>query len=305
MSKFNRGLNDKTLKQIKIDSFLNSKVGQKILENDNCLICIRNNYINVYYNGCSLLKYKPLAEKKYLIHQEYLPQKNKDSKHSYVSLTFDSQDLKYAQGKSFMKDVLESPSDSLRRYIDKSGEKKHIAKYLKDETPFLIDLEIAFEREKGKDELKGGEKERDKIADRIDMATINENFELQMIEVKMDSDSRLKSKNDGDQKVLKQMKHYKEFIKREKDNILASYKSIAKNFIELNLLEKFPKTGGIEPRTRLETFIARGCVDMNPHLLIIETGTSMEGRDCNHFVRLTNQFKKNGYPEIKKYFLPQ
>ena len=298
MSEFKRGLQPDALEKIGV--FLKSGVGHEIIKNENCLICIRNNYINVYYHGCSLLRYKPLApEKQFLIHHEYLPQQNKDKKKPYISLKFDFHDLKDGEGKSFIEDVMRKPSESLKRYTGKKGEKRAIADYLREEKQLGVDLEVAFERKRDKAELIG--KIRPKIADKIDLAIINGDGMLQLLEVKMDYDSRLKSKEDGRQKVLIQMKHYQEFIEGKEKVILESYKTVVQNYIALTLFKKLSHDSETETERRLKQFLVNPRVDKKPCLLIIETGANMKGRYVNHMETLAHQFRDLGYPEIISY----
>ena len=313
MIDFKRGLKEYALEDVR--NFLSRGVGNRILNHEDMLICIRNNYINVYLNGCSLLKYSPLAtdDKKYLIHHKYMGL-DLGNKGPYIPLEYDGNDLFY-NGKSFTDRVIEKSTEELMSYINKNGEKRYLAQYLKSSPrPFLIDLEIAFTRERTAEEKKNGKKET--VADRIDMAVLEEDngrIILRMIEVKIDYDSRLKSQEEGKQEILKQMNNYKnEFLGKQYQNILDSYRLVADNYLQLGIAHKLNENN---PEQVLKKFISNAnqsleslepkskpgddfALDMDPYLLVIITDDkNMKGRNniC-HFKRLQNEFFKSRYP---------
>lgn len=278
-SEFKRGLSSKTLPAVK--AFLKTEIGQS-LKNNNCFqICIRDEYINVYYNGCSILKFTPSTDK-YEIHHKYT--KEPKSK-LYIGLEQKGNDR--IVNNFSLNDLIKKPDSYVGPYF--CGEKKYLAQYLKsDQAPAIIDLEVAYTCRTATT------KKRDFVAKRIDLAVV-ENSKLRLIEVKIDTDSRLRSEIDGDQEILDQMKSYCEFIKNETPNIISSYKAIAQNIIDLDLVHKM---GGTPKFTidNLSAFIANNdCFDPDPELLVVETGKSKIGRnDVNHWSRLLSQFEKLG-----------
>lgn len=295
---FKRGLDDHALSNVK--TFLNSDVGHMIVTDPNFQICIRNNYINVYWNGCSILKYSPLEkeDKQYLIHAKYI---DNNGGETYVPMKFNGNDLLRTE-KSFIKDIIKKPQEQLLKYIEKSGkksgEKKHLATYLTSSMPkpFVLDLEVAFARRREPSEILGSK--RKYVANRIDLAQIDDNLRLRLIEVKIDYDSRLKSKEEGKQEVVRQMSYYQDFINSEgtrKNKIIESYKLIAKNYMDLGLCHKFPDIGNKNSEQVLNEFAKNGTLDPNPYLLIVETGKNWKGRYGNHLEKLKNEFKKHSY----------
>ena len=286
--KFVRGLIDSRAFDA-VRGFLSTEIGKIICDNASIQLCIRENYINVYYKGCSVLKYSPLeTTNRYLIHDKYLDGGDRDT---YVSL-----DLAGNNDSKKMLLLLSSLDKSLNKYI--VGEKKHLASYISSagQKPFLLDLEVAFIRKRDQEEKAKSAGNRDYIADRIDMACIariDNKATLQLVEVKIDTDSRLRSSIQGGQEVLIQMKHYRSFIKDQEQNIQESYRMIADNYLKLNLLSKFPNAS--EALDMLQEFRVSGRVDLEPYLLIIRTKENMKGKYGDHAQLLTDELIKNGY----------
>lgn len=306
MRQFKRGLTEPAA-VIDVKDFLSQEVGRRIIEHPQMHVCIRDNYINVYLNGCSMLKYSPLATtNKFMIHYKYLELPDSGRKDPYIPLQNIGNDL-VTKRKSFIQDVLLKPSDGLKKYIagtkkDGSlGEKGLLAKYLATATPkpFLLDLEVAFTRkltDEEKTERENSDKAvRDTVADRIDLAVLekeNGKIFLRLVEVKVDCDSRLKSEEEGKQEILEQMRIYKdELLGSQYDDIQRSYVTVAKNYQELGIASKL----GCNHDEVLEEFINNGVTDINPYLLIIRTKDKdrfMKGRNgiC-HYERLQKQFE--------------
>lgn len=287
---FKRGLsNPYALEATK--EFLSSEVGEIICNDQSIQLCIRDNYINIYYKGCSVLKYSPLARKnKYLIHSKYLDGGDGET---YVSL-----DLARGEDSGKILQLLSNLDKPLNQYI--CGEKESLARYLlnPNQQPFLLDLEVAFVRERNQEEKARSTTNRDYIADRIDMACIvkeDNNLILRLVEVKVYTDPRLRSSINGGQEVLNQMRHYRAFLKDQKVNIQTSYRNIADNYLGLNLLNKFPHVS--EAADILNSFRESGVVDLNPYLLIIGNKKNMKGKYGDHAQLLSEELIEKGYKE--------
>jgi len=297
---FNRGLDENTLPRI--IAFLRQECHKQITENlGKYQLCIRHNYINIYSNGCSLLKCNPNdPQKELLVHYKYLndSKDNYDKKSPYVPWDVNTK-INFNWGK-------------IKFYTDKAKEKSEIAKYLeaqKDKRRFLLlDLEVAFARNRDSDEIKE-ETKRELVADRIDMACIylkNGNPILRLIEVKLTDDARLKSdqavKPYIKPKIIKQMQHYQKFIEIQRSNITNSYKKVAENYLELitqNIIREnyFSSIDGLNPKDILNKFRSNPQIDEKPYLLLLGENILTNGRNGqNHWQKLLELFK-NKYPE--------
>ena len=291
---FKRGL-DKALPLVK--DFLQTPVGRELSNTDGLHICIRDNYINVYKQGCSILRYSPLAtDNVFLVHRKYLPSpaSNGNADYARLELKDDGSDLTWDEGKrtSFRQDFLKSPNNKLAEYLAKeSGEKILLARFLADHMPILLDLEVAFSRRSERSDPPGKP-----VADRVDMALLDASGAkpvLRLVEYKLASDGRLRS--EGRPEVLKQMSHYAEFLTgKNRPHILESYKTVAANYLELGLLNLFPKALG--SKAVLEAFIKDGVLDLVPQLLIERNSDAsrLTGR-VNHLALLEGYFKDEGY----------
>lgn len=309
MANFKRGLCPNTLPLVK-DFFCNTAVGKKIKAMPDLDICIRDNYLNIYKEGCSLLKYSPNeGARAYEIHHKYISEPVDGKKYVYLELK--EGDLVSQDGKvSFIRDVLEKPNSYLRSYLSddgKVGEKHAISAYLRSANPrpFLLDLEIAYTKKDTGDERSS--------APRIDMACIDPvKNELLLIEVKIGNDPRVKlskshlekedrDKNNAEFKVVEQMGKYKKFISDQdatKKNITNSYRTIALNYIELELNTRFPDTEEGSGEKILEDFGREGTVDPDPYLLLFTEGFNMVGPYGDNVTALNERFNCVGeFPE--------
>lgn len=295
--KFKRGF-EKRLEDV--SQFLETKVGEKIKNNRQLQICIRGNYINVYWLGCSILKYTPGATKnKFAIHYKYIDKDlHIDRKNPYVLLAEKKDDLVYEGKWSFVDNILEpAEKEDIRTLsIYVSDEKKALARYLSEmNSSFVMDLEVAFSRQRDGEEMKG--KTRDTVADRIDMARIvmkNGNPLLQLVEVKLAKDTRLRSEN-GQPEILKQMDRYRNFLKDNNEDIIKSYKTVAGNYIELGVADQMNGFGDKTACEILKAFSKDPKLDPNPYLLVLGEEKNMKGK-LNHWDKLKELLEKGNYP---------
>ena len=299
---FQRGLNDKTCTKVKI-FFDETDVGKTIKERPELDICIRDNYINVYNNGCSILKYCPNATTNiFNIHQKYLPQKIKDQKYAHLELKNGDLTTSPKTDFSFLHDIILEPNEKLKVYVEaeknrKHGEKKYISDYLRntESQPFMLDLEIAYSKE-GAGTKKGS-------APRIDLSCIDPaSNTLQFIEVKTLSDSRVrlgKSHIDADLRdctkegfeVHEQINGYKKFLVENIEQIQSSYRKIAQNYINIGLANRFPSGGGFSGREILEKFSREGTINSEPFLLLFLDGAKRKGKYGDNIEALKHSFE--------------
>lgn len=305
MKEFKRGINEKFYDQVK--EFWSSGIGKKIIDceytgNKQFHVCLRKNYFNVYWRGCSVLKYRPNAKKHvYTIHYKYIGIGKPLKDDPYVDLQYSSDDLKYpGKNWSFRENILipaekgkiECLSDYVKGKKNK-GEKYAISYYLEQKKPCLIDLEIAFTRRKDKYETK----KREMVADRIDLARIvmkDDIPTLQFVEVKLVDDSRLRKKN-GDSEIFNQMRRYKEeLIDKQKKHLLDSYKIVAKNMLDFGLA-----------RNEIEwfkLFIEKGRIDDQPYLILIGDISGLTtGKYGNHWEKICQW----DYPKPEVFPIPE
>lgn len=287
---FKRGLKQDVEAAAK--TFFSSSIGKDIVEaryngRPAFQICIRHNYLNVYWRGCSVLRYEPVSEK-FAIHHKYVDtKKHLKSQILYVPLAFLGHDLQF-DGWSFSREILDhAHSESipcLTDYCDPKSEKSMLSAYITRENPLLMDLEVAFARRNDRPD-----KKRAFVADRIDMAELvisEEVPELRLVEVKLATDPRLRSETEP--KIMEQMGYYREFIKSQESSILNSYRTIARNYKALGISRPGDEV--------LEQFTKQPKLHPEPHLLVLGTEDQLDGRKNNHWAILLELFEEKGYP---------
>lgn len=290
---FTRGINNKRALE-RAESFFSSSLGKKLLSGradgyNPFQICIRNNYFNIYWNGCSVLNFRPNATKNtYTIHDKYVHGKNGSS--SYLALdpreemVVNDLTTSTCKGWSFFNNIIEplikgENVSLLDEYASKGTddnptEKSLLKSYLEsDDRPFLMDLEVAFSRI---GQSKAGNPKP--VADRIDMAEVvyddNNTPILKLVEVKASDDSRLRANDlnvltEHPKKIVYQMNLYQNFIDTEESRIEMSYRVVAKNMLKFGF-DKFMRGLGDKSATEvLNDFAERGIVDSRPHLLVL------------------------------------
>lgn len=299
VAKFRRGVKEGSRAYSLSKKFFYSPLGEQLRSNTKFKICIRNNYFNIYWNGCSVLKYNPLARKhKYSIHHKYVGIDERPvTSTPYVDLApkYDNDkfcDLTYGDW-SFSQEILGTGrngqmSSKVEEYIkggSEDSEKKNLSQYLEDNVPCYLDLEVAFSR---KSKNKKGEDIF--VADRIDLAVIDDtgtgNPVLKFIEVKMASDSRLKKKGDDLPSVCEKMKIYKNnFLDDQSESLLESYRLVAQNMIDFGL--------AADRTDSIEKWINKGVVAPYPYLLVLSVKRKLAVHHCD---KIDAWMKANGYP---------
>jgi len=306
---FWRGIDEKLQEETR--NFWQSKIGQDII---NCekgghkqfQVCVRNNYFNVYWRGCSVLKYQPNAIKHvHTIHHKYLKESGNNT---YINLIHENDDLVCSPDNKDLtcleprwrfrdKILAHAKKGEIPVVVKYAGEdiaeKKSLANYLERAKPCWLDLEIAFSREKEKDKVI----KRTTVADRIDLAgikMINGTPTLRFVEVKVVSDPRLRAIHDPE--IFGQMIRYKKFIKEQtaitgnKSGLLKSYKTLAQNMLDLGLIHN--------DIDLVRLFVQEGKIDDYPHLLIIGDKSDLEiGRHGNHWKKLCEWANRYDFPE--------
>ena len=221
--KFKRGLD-----QIFVDR-LNKEYNKdgwwkKIADHPKLTIAIRNNYLNVYYQGNSILLLKLDGDK--LIgktHYKYALSPSEEFPHvTWIDGKLEDDDFRLP----FIKSL-----DKVQALITASkphaGEEKEGVGTIICANPNVVDVEIALTDEN---------EEGTKSAKRIDLAIFQEidnGVELRFVEAKLFNNKELRAKN-GDAPVLRQIAKYEELIQQCKENLLNSYLKIAKNLVDLD-----------------------------------------------------------------------
>jgi hypothetical protein len=291
---FVRGIEQKNILN-KAADFFNCPMGRELIEArykhlpvfD---ICVRENYFNVYWKGCSVLEFNPNArntDRRFRIHYKYINGEKPEwedqwvkPKDPYVGLTLnDAGALTFEpeKGWSFRTQIIENAKAGSIPYVKEytrskkqPGEKVLLNRYIQKNRPLLIDLEVAFSRRRTPKEIEQSKTKRPFVADRIDLAEIDFSNPakpvLKMIEAKRARDSRLASR--GEPEVIAQMVNYQNFIDTSYEDILKSYQRVARNMLELGIVEN-RSADGCDSVKVVEAFAERTLYE-KPQLLILK-----------------------------------
>lgn len=254
MSKFNRGLSDAFLETLKSDYNKPRTWWRPFLSNKKSFIAIRENYLNVYYRGASLLKLSQSSDKtvKGRIHYKYLLRPELKGEPKYVDIV----DGKPRIPKdAFMNDLneIEDPITDLQKAVKSytDAEKTGVHRIFQKNCNTL-DVEVDFP---------GGKNYR------LDLTAIRKE-DLTILFYEAKTFSYLKNlKKKGPSVVEQQIKKYTDLLQKHRCEIVDSYSQVCKNLYELYGLTqpdspRYKFLGRILDRTKELS------VDVHPRLLV-------------------------------------
>ena len=213
---FNRGLTEGFVDQLN-ELYDQGGWWRKFVEDPELFLAIRDNYVNVYYRGCSLVRLTSspggvVGEVNY--------------KYLLLPKTDNSEYVKVVKGKPRIPDGL------FVRSLDQLGDMKAAAtRYAGPEktgvheivrrNASVVDVEIAF----------GGQSNR-----RIDLVSVRSADGVAILtfyEAKHFNNSDLRAREDRSPDVLEQMRAYDELIDAHRHRIVKSYKTVLGNRLNL------------------------------------------------------------------------
>ncbi len=238
----------------------------------------KNNNINVYYNGGSIIKLSWSSKKGYdgKIHYKFIPIQSDESYLSFIfdnnNLSFDS--LKTIQTNNFDNYTLKRIKNNIKQYYPNSSEKGIQAKYVISSyenkiNGIFLDTELQYNQ----NEL------------RIDMIWLDFDMKLlSFVELKTIGDQRLfcdsKSKKES---IIDQLCKYEEFISSKTKDLLLYYNEVFSIKKSLGIIsEKRTKVKSIENYKIIE----------KPILLI---GDCSQVWINNNSANINDRIKKHSY----------
>jgi hypothetical protein len=246
----------------------------------------KENYLNVYYNGGSIMKLGGAKDYKAQIHMEYIPL-NKTAEY----LPFEFQDgnisLKKLQTidiKNFEREALERIKKRVRKFYPNDSEKGIQGQYVINNNKkrsgqgFFIDTEMAY-----------GDK-------RIDMVWVNiATREIAFVELKTIGDNRLyATERESNETIDKQLKKYYEFAHGSRNELIEHYDRVYRIKKELGLLPGFAKDDSLKNYRLIEKpillvgdctrqWIDKNADDINTRLKDISFGCLYQGKTNYNF----------------------
>ena len=250
MSVFKRGLSNSFVEAL-TDEYKRNDWWKKIVDDKALFIAIRNEYINVYYQGNSLLRLDynkgKLSAK---THYKYLIKPNLKKNENCLIKTSDKMAFIPDGSKGVLDYYLThnlSEIESIKKASTSYGgvEKEGIQKILNSNNN-IIDLEIALTKKTEQNE-NDIEKYDQNSAKRIDFLAIqksgNDSYELVFFEAKDYTNKELKAKGTNLPPVLKkQVPTYENLLTHYQNDIKESYKTVCQNLINLLPQNTFSKS---------------------------------------------------------------
>lgn len=221
MANIDRGLSEAFVEAFNLEYEKREWI-RKLVDDEEIFTAIRNEYINFYYCGCSLLKLEMKNDEfvgkvryKYLLKPSLTEQKYK-----YIEVNDDGK-IKNPKGIShlFLQDF--SDIGALKRAIKPHTEceKVHVHNIIKNNWN-AVDIEISLNRHS-----------------RIDIAAIQDNdtfAEVVFFEVKLFENSRSLRSRKCTPKIFKQMEGYTDLIRRQHQTLQTNYLRVCQNLISLD-----------------------------------------------------------------------
>jgi hypothetical protein len=208
---------------------------EKIISDEELFVAIRKEYINIYFQGCSLFK---VSYKEGLVletHYKYLI--SPEMKNPYVSWVGNSPPVKDLANQILI-DTFDIGSIEKSACPYAKPEKVGLHKILRCNRN-VIDLEIALSPESD-DEADIAEKsaEGTPAAARVDFAAIQRRQDgkpcIVFFEAKRFDNGELRSETPNPA-VIEQTERYREFIEKDLPDIKTSYGIVCKNLVDLGL----------------------------------------------------------------------
>ena len=246
MTSFKRGLSDEFVAVLKKGAERNSW-WKKIIGDKTLFVAIRDEYINVYYQGNSVIRLDfiqgALIAK---THYKYLIKPSlQEGENCLIKTTENMVFIPENSAGSFDKYLTHNLEgiESIKKASTAYGgvEKEGIQKILNSNNN-IVDLEIALTQKA----LQAEEDINKDTAKRIDFAAIHEvghnQFELVFFEAKHYSNKELRAKGDALPKVIEtQIPTYEKLLADYEEDILKSYQTVCKNLIDIAPHRKFSK----------------------------------------------------------------
>ena len=225
---FDRGISDK------FEGALKSwKHWKEIISDEDLFVAIRKEYINVYFQGCSLLKIS-FKEGRLVSESHYKYLVRPSVKNPYVIWSDEGPAVEDRVNEMLIdKFDLDSLKKSSSWYAE--AEKEGVHSILKSNRN-VVDVEVALsQKSDGETDSEDQTTKGRRVADRIDFAAIQRNDGKPCIvffEAKRFDNGELRSWK-PEPRVFEQIRKYETFIKKYRPDLEESYRKVCKNLVDL------------------------------------------------------------------------
>ena len=261
--RFSRGISDYFVSALN-DEYRKDGWWRNIADDRETFLAIRDDYVNVYYRGCSLLLLKLNGNGlEGSVDYKYLLRPDSQGANRSIKVVDGKPDLRQYSSR-FLLDDLANVNDLKRAVEPYAKEEKTGVHDIILGNPNVVDVEVA---------ISDGGRVR-----RIDMAAlhkVSQGFEIRFYEAKPFSDKRLRAE-EGMPEVIDQINTYDGLLKAQRTDIEKSYLQVCRNLSALDgVAERRPECH------KLRKEIARESVQLHintePRLLVF--GFDADQRD--------------------------
>ena len=205
---------------------------RRLMDDRNLFLAIRDNYVNVYWLGCSLLKLKPraggvLGE----VHYKYL-QRPRLTTAEYIEVVNGRLESMPPVEELFTQSLAEISALKIAAKPYAGSEKVGVHEVVLSNWN-VVDLEIAFAT-RSNDETTSS-------VPRPDFAALqrrNQYIEIVFFEAKHFTNRELRRGGDADPKVIDQIETYSSLLRDRHDEIVDSYRRVCGNLLRLRGLDE-------------------------------------------------------------------
>ena len=279
---FKRGLHQRFVEKLNELYDQSDSWWRTLVDAGDLFLAVRDNYVNVYYRGCSLLKLKWKAQTGAVVgetHYKYLlrPQLNE-----YVKIIDGKPKSLPSVEDMFTRNL--TKIDALKKAAEPyAGPEKTGVHNIVLRNPNIVDLEIAF--------ATSSSDEADKSAPRVDFAALqmtDQGAEIVFFEAKDFTNPELRKSGGADPKVIDQIERYSDLLRDNRDAVTDSYRRVCGNLFDLR---------GLADRNRQRHEILKGIADgltpltVNDAPRLIVFGFDADQRDGKNWTPHRNKLK--------------
>jgi len=204
-----------------------------VLADTDLIIGIRNNYLQVYWRGQSLFRIDPSGKSGQLrvsTHPKYLIDPKLSKAVKLESAGFDVKGHQALITRYSGPETLKKMKQTAKLYC---GDEKKGVHALIRANPDVIDTEVAFNN-------KARDDEEERLLPRIDIACFEREaggeIRLCFWEAKLYENGEIRAEGDAEPPVLGQVRQYRKLVEKHRDEMINSYREVAKNLIEIAAL---------------------------------------------------------------------
>ena len=226
LSTFGRSLDDEFVRYLNDLYRASNSWWREFVDDKETFVAIRDNYVNVYYLGASLLKLSWRSSTSDVlgeVHYKYLVRSTRTRNlGEYANVRADGTVELPPNSRELLLDHLNVQELKAAAYPHAGEEKKGVHKIAQKDRNAVLDLEAAIREHEGVRQV-----------DIVALVEAGDDTILRFFEAKAFNNPELRKGGSQKPDVLQQIERYSESLKRHRDAILASYRRVCANLHNL------------------------------------------------------------------------